>query len=37
MSTSPYTLYVFDISYFSGKMQAYLRYKEIPHDTIEPK
>lgn len=37
MPTSPYTLYVFDISYFSGKMQAYLRYKEIAHDTIEPK
>ncbi|TXH03280.1 MAG: glutathione S-transferase [Nevskiaceae bacterium] len=34
---SPYTLYVFHISYFSGKMQAYLRYKDIPHDTIEPK
>lgn len=33
----PYTLYVFHISYFSGKMQAYLRYKEIPHDTVEPK
>ena len=32
-----YTLYVFDISYFSGKMQGYLRYKEIPHDTVEPK
>lgn len=38
MSTpSPYTLYVFHISYFSGKIQAYLRYKEIPHETIEPK
>jgi glutathione S-transferase len=35
--TSPYTLYVFQISYFSGKIQAYLRYKEIPHDTVEPK
>ena len=33
----PYTLYVFHISYFSGKMQAYLRYKEIAHSTIEPK
>jgi glutathione S-transferase len=28
---------VLHISYFSGKMQAYLRYKEIPHDTVEPK
>ncbi len=27
----PYTLHVYDLSYFSGKMQAYLRYKEIPH------
>lgn len=36
MSTPPYTLYVFWISYFSGKMQAYLRYKEIPHRTVEP-
>ena len=35
--SSPYTLYVFHISYFSGKMQAYLRYKEIPHETVEPK
>jgi glutathione S-transferase len=27
----PYTLHVYDISYFSGKMQAYLAYKRIPH------
>ena len=27
----PYTLHVYDISYFSGKMQAYLAYKGIPH------
>ncbi len=32
-----YTLYVFYVSFFSGKMQAYLRYKEIPHKTVEPK
>lgn len=37
MSAAPYTLYVFHISYFSGKMQAYLRYKGIAHDTVEPK
>jgi glutathione S-transferase len=37
MNAEPYTLYVFWISYFSGKMQAYLRYKEIPHRTVEPK
>jgi len=36
-TAEPYTLYVFWISYFSGKMQAYLRYKEIPHRTVEPK
>ena len=30
-----YELYYFEISYFSGKMQAYLRYKEIPHRPIE--
>lgn len=30
-SFEPYTLHVYDLSYFSGKMQAYLRYKEIPH------
>ena len=27
----PYTLHGFDLSYFTGKMQAYLAYKEIPH------
>lgn len=27
----PYTLHVYDISYFSGKMQAYLAYKGIAH------
>lgn len=31
----PYTLYLFWISYFSGKMQAYLRYKRIAHVEIE--
>jgi glutathione S-transferase len=31
----PYTLHVYDISYFSGKMQAYLAYKGIPHRTSE--
>jgi glutathione S-transferase len=33
----PYTLYLMWISYFSGKMQAYLRYKEVPHVCVEPK
>ena len=31
----PYTLHIYDISYFSGKMQAYLAYKGIPHRTNE--
>lgn len=30
-----YTVYKSDISYFSGKLEAYLRYKEIPHHLIE--
>lgn len=30
-SFEPYTLHVYDQSYFSGKMQAYLAYKQIPH------
>lgn len=30
-----YLLYKADISYFSGKIEAYLRYKQIPHDAIE--
>ncbi|MCA9774005.1 MAG: glutathione S-transferase [Myxococcales bacterium] len=32
----PHDLYVMDISYFSGKMEAYLRYKEIPFRRHEP-
>ncbi|MGH8865717.1 MAG: glutathione S-transferase family protein [Burkholderiales bacterium] len=32
-----YTLYIYYLSFFSGKMQAYLRYKEVPHRIIEPK
>jgi len=34
-SLEPYTLHIYDISYFSGKMQAYLAYKGIPHRTHE--
>ena len=30
-----YTLYKMDISYFSGKVEAYLRYKQIPYKAIE--
>lgn len=36
MSPAPYILYAYDISYFSGKMQAYLQYKQIPYRRIEP-
>ena len=28
---APITAYVADVSYFSGKLEAYLRYKEIPY------
>ncbi|MEM7360495.1 MAG: glutathione S-transferase family protein [Pseudomonadota bacterium] len=31
----PYTLYKSDISYFSGKLEAYLRYKQIPHQPVD--
>ena len=31
-----YDLYVYDISYFSGKFEAYLRYKDIPFRRHEP-
>ena len=30
-----YTLYKMDISYFSGKVEAYLNYKGIPHKAVE--
>lgn len=30
-----YTVYKLDISYFSGKLEAYLRYKEIPHKLVD--
>jgi len=36
MNKYPYRLYVMDVSYFSGKMEAYLRYKEIPFERVEP-
>jgi glutathione S-transferase len=32
---APYSLFKMDISYFSGKLEAYLRYKGIPHIPIE--
>jgi glutathione S-transferase len=31
----PYRVYVLDLSYFSGKFEAYLRYKGIPYERIE--
>jgi len=30
-----YRVYLMDISYFSGKLEAYLRYKRIPYERIE--
>jgi len=31
----PYKVYLADVSYFSGKLEAYLRYKEIPYERVE--
>ncbi len=30
-----YTVYVSDVSYYSGKLEAYLRYAQIPHRRVE--
>jgi glutathione S-transferase len=30
-----YRVYLMDVSYFSGKLEAYLRYKEVPFERIE--
>ena len=30
-----YRVYLMDVSYFSGKLEAYLRYKEIPFERVE--
>ena len=35
MTAGRYRAYVIDVSYFSGKLEAYLRYKGIPHDRVE--
>lgn len=32
---APYTLYKSDISYFSGKIEAYLKYKNIPYQPVD--
>jgi glutathione S-transferase len=32
---APYTVYKSDVSYFSGKLEAYMRYKSIPHEAVE--
>ncbi len=32
---APYQVYKSDISYFSGKLEAYMKYKEIPHNCID--
>ncbi len=30
-----YRVYLMDVSYFSGKLEAYLRWKEIPYERVE--
>lgn len=32
---APYQVYKSDISYFSGKLEAYMKYKEVPHLCID--
>lgn len=34
-AASPYQVYLADVSYFSGKLESYLRYKQIPYQSIE--
>jgi len=31
----PFLLYGMDVSYFTGKLEAYLRYQRIPYQRIE--
>src|SRR3990172_4456353 len=31
----PYRVYLMNVSYFSGKLEAYLRYKQIPYERVE--
>ena len=31
-----FKFYTMDLSYFSGKLEMYFRYKQIPHERIEP-
>lgn len=31
----PYKVYGVDISYFTGKLQAYMQYKNIPHEVVD--
>lgn len=33
--SSGYRAYVMDVSYFSGKLEAYLRYKQMPYERVE--
>ena len=35
LRATPPTVYVMDISYFSGKVEAYLRYQEVPYRRVE--
>ncbi len=31
----PFRLYLYDVSYYSGKIEMYMRYKEIPFERVE--
>jgi len=35
LGNAVYRVYLMDVSYFSGKLEAYLRYKEIPYERVE--
>lgn len=32
---APYRVFKSDVSYFSGKLEAYMRYKDIPHECVD--
>lgn len=34
-SNAPYQLHGVNISYFTGKLEAYMRYKDIPHELVD--
>jgi glutathione S-transferase len=34
-ANEPFRLYLYDVSYYSGKIEMYMRYKEIPFERVE--